>query len=107
MSKLVSLGSEADFKDGQYYLHELDLVDVLVGKVNGKWYAFNAQCPHGAYNVGKGLVKAGKAVCPGHGLTFDLKTGTCLEEPHRHLTAYSIVVNKGEVFINLSEGNLL
>jgi len=102
MEKVVRLGSINEFLDGQFRQFELSLLDVLVGRIGSQWYAWNAQCPHGAFNIGRGLTKSGKAVCPGHGLTFDLINGNCIEEKYLRLTAYKIETRGKDVFIDLS-----
>ena len=52
--------------------------------------AVQARCPHKGGLLADGLVGGGKVVCPLHGNTFDLATGTPLGNACRSLATYPV-----------------
>lgn len=48
-------------------------------------------CPHGGRALDNATLDGRQLRCPGHGLTFDLKTGLCVEQPQFKLARFSVV----------------
>ena len=49
--------------------------DVLIGRRNGKLFAFNNSCPHRGASLSKGEFSNDKIVCYMHGYEFNVFTG--------------------------------
>ena len=49
--------------------------DVLIGRRNGKLFAFNNSCPHRGASLSKGEFKNNNIVCYMHGYEFNIFTG--------------------------------
>jgi nitrite reductase/ring-hydroxylating ferredoxin subunit len=49
--------------------------DVLIGRINGKLFAFNNSCPHRGASLSKGEFNNDNIVCYMHGYEFNVFTG--------------------------------
>lgn len=49
---------------------------ILVINLEGDFHALDDLCPHLAVPMSRGEIKDGCVICPGHGSTFDVKSGT-------------------------------
>ena len=53
----------------------IEQTDVLIGRRNGKLFAFNNSCPHRGASLSKGEFNNDKIVCYMHGYEFNVFTG--------------------------------
>lgn len=74
---------------------------VLAGVIGGEVIATAGVCPHEDVALAGGEVDDGCLTCPGHGYTFDLRTGACLHDRSLLLRRYRARVIDGEVWIEL------
>jgi 3-phenylpropionate/trans-cinnamate dioxygenase ferredoxin subunit len=49
--------------------------DIIIARVDGKYYAASGRCPHMKAYLSKSKLKGTIVTCPMHGSQFDLKTG--------------------------------
>ncbi len=49
--------------------------DILLAKVEGKYYAVDNRCPHFGGDLSKGKLDGYTIICPQHGAEFDLRDG--------------------------------
>ena len=61
-------------------------------------------CPHERGSV---YDKGTHFECPLHGWQFDRRSGRCLNEPSRALTAFPVVVEGGVLFADIPHGKTL
>ena len=50
---------------------------LVVGVVDGRYYALDDRCPHAAAPLSLGTLDRGRLVCPVHGWKFDVFSGHC------------------------------
>jgi nitrite reductase/ring-hydroxylating ferredoxin subunit len=50
---------------------------LVVGVVDGRYYALDDRCPHAAAPLSMGTLDRGRLVCPVHGWKFDVFSGHC------------------------------
>lgn len=74
---------------------------VLAGVVDGELVATAGVCPHEDVSLADGEVAGGCLTCPGHGYTFDLRTGACTHDPDLWLRRYRVSEVDGVVWIEL------
>ncbi len=53
----------------------IDLIDVLVGRRNGKLFACDNSCPHKGASLSKGCLNGDNVVCYMHGYEYNVFTG--------------------------------
>jgi NAD(P)H-dependent nitrite reductase small subunit len=75
---------------------------------DGRYYASSAVCPHEDGPLDEGLLQADKGrpvvLCPWHAFDFDLATGACSVDPDLNLAVYPVVIEGGDLFVELPEG---
>ena len=71
-------------------------VTLCVGKLNGKIFALDNECPHEGGPLGEGELEGGKVVCPWHGYAFDPSTGA--SDGEERARVFEVTVEGGEVF---------
>jgi nitrite reductase/ring-hydroxylating ferredoxin subunit len=65
----------ADLQDNSMKVFNVNKVEVLVGRRNGRLFACNNSCPHRSASLAKGEFKGDNIVCHMHGYEFNLFTG--------------------------------
>ncbi|MEM9415601.1 MAG: Rieske 2Fe-2S domain-containing protein [Planctomycetota bacterium] len=77
----IDLAAAADLPPGARRVVEIDGLAVLVLNDAGTLRAIANLCPHAMLPLGDGPVCSGAITCPHHGLSYDLATGSNLDEP--------------------------
>lgn len=65
--------------DGAMKTFEHGKRKILVVRQGDDYTAFDAECPHAGADLGKGVLCAGRLICPWHHATFDAHSGALLE----------------------------
>jgi len=73
MADFVEVGKINDLNDGMMKRVYTDGKDILLAKVNGKYYAAAGRCPHMKGMLANGKLKGTVVTCPVHGSRFDFK----------------------------------
>lgn len=71
----------AEFGDEDLLVRHLDGVDLLVGRIEGSYYAVENRCSHARSELHAGVRTGEVITCPLHGAKFDLRSGACLAPP--------------------------
>lgn len=66
-------------------------------------FAVAATCSHLGGPLEEGEIANGCVTCPWHHWRFDLKSGHCENVPGQHLRAYSVITEKGRVYLDLQD----
>lgn len=94
------VGAEEQFPDG---LHPVTVERrrLVVARLGGKLYAFDALCPHAQGPMERSEVEGAIVSCPLHAWRFDLEQ--CGRELHgyRELPVHGVEVADGRVFVML------
>jgi nitrite reductase/ring-hydroxylating ferredoxin subunit len=75
MADFVEVGKINDLNDSMMKRVYMDGKDILLARVNGKYYAAAGRCPHMKGMLANGKLKGTVVTCPVHGSRFDLKDG--------------------------------
>lgn len=75
---------------------------VAVFRVNGELYGIEADCKHMKASIAHGKIKGHTITCPAHGWQYDITTGACLNEPWAQLKTFPVVVEDGQVYVEVS-----
>jgi len=102
-----SVGTVSTFDDRKPYKFLVDGVDVMVAKVDDKFFAINDVCSHSEVSLSEGTIEGCAVECWLHGATFDLATGEPAGPPATTAVAtYEVTLSEGsdpEVFVNINE----
>jgi len=69
----------------------------------GTLRCFDGRCPHAGGPLGDGDLDGDQIVCPWHAWAFDCKTGVNDFDPNIQLKTHTVIVQDGNIFIDLSE----
>jgi len=75
MADYTELEKTGNFTDGMMKGIKVEGNDILLARIEGKYYAAAGRCPHMKGYLSKGKLKGTIVTCPIHGSQFDLKTG--------------------------------
>ena len=102
MTEWATVGEERAFGEG---LHSITLGrrQVVVARLGGKLFAFDALCPHAQGPMERSEVEGAIVSCPLHAWRFDLEQGGKELHGYRGLTVHDIKVADGQVLVGMRE----
>jgi 3-phenylpropionate/trans-cinnamate dioxygenase ferredoxin subunit len=71
----IEIDMANELKDGSKKKISIRGRDILLAKVEGKYYAVDNRCPHLGGDLSKGKLDGTIIICPKHRSEFDLKDG--------------------------------
>lgn len=93
-----------DLQDGEMRQVSVGDTDVLLVKIDGKFYAVGAYCSHYQAPLAEGVLSENYVVCPWHNAYFNLVTGDQQEPPGLDsLTQYQVRVEGNQVIVSVPE----
>lgn len=97
-SKWLRAGAEAEFSNG---LRVVTLAGraVVIARLKGRLFAFDALCPHAGGPMGRAEVEGTIVSCPLHAWRFDLEQGGAELHGYRGLPLKEIKVEDGAVYV--------
>lgn len=102
--KYFPVAKVSDLKDGQMKQISADGTDVLLVRVDGKFYAMGAFCTHYGAPLAKGALCGNHVICPWHHAWFDVTNGDFIEPPALdHLPHYDVDIKDDQVMVALPE----
>jgi nitrite reductase/ring-hydroxylating ferredoxin subunit len=75
---------------------------IAVIRINGELYGLEADCKHMRASIARGKIEGLTITCPGHGWQYDIKSGACLNEPWAKLKTFPVIVERGQVYVEVS-----
>jgi nitrite reductase/ring-hydroxylating ferredoxin subunit len=76
MAEWTPIGPETVLSDGQVTEVQVEEMRLLVARVEGKYYAAQALCPHLRAHLARGTLEGFIITCPAHGSQFDVRDGS-------------------------------
>jgi 3-phenylpropionate/trans-cinnamate dioxygenase ferredoxin component len=75
MADFTEVMKTGDLADGMMKRFLLNEKDIVIARVDGKYYAAQGRCPHMQGYLSRGKLNGTVVTCPVHGSRFDLKNG--------------------------------
>ena len=69
--------------------------------VDGELYCLDGTCPHIGGPLGQGTLQGHLLVCPWHGWEFDCRTGALDGDQAERVFTYPVIIENGEILIDL------
>lgn len=98
---LRSVARVEDISEGKGIVVEAGDRKVLVFNIEGDFHALDSYCAHRGQPLVRGEVVEGHLLCPWHGNTFDVTTGTCSVSPEESVRTYPVQVREGQVWVDV------
>jgi nitrite reductase/ring-hydroxylating ferredoxin subunit len=98
--KWINVGSVSRFETGMHTI-TAGRQRVVVAKLNGRLFAFDAFCPHVQGPMDKAEVEGAIISCPLHAWRFDLENGGKELHGYRSLTVHDVRIDNDQVFLAL------
>src|SRR5215831_1302811 len=98
--KEIMVAGVDELKDGEMKQVDAGGAKILLARVNGKYHAVGAICPHYGGPLAEGALCGERVICPWHHASFDVKTGDLLEPPaFDALPRYEVKVEGANVIV--------
>src|SRR5215467_4911898 len=98
--KEIIVAGADELKDGEMKQVDAAGTNILLARVNGKYHALGATCPHYGGPLAEGALCGGRVICPWHHASFDVKTGDLLEPPaFDALPSYEVKIEGESVIV--------
>jgi apoptosis-inducing factor 3 len=100
----VHVANTSDLRDGQMKEVSIGETRILLARVNNRFHAVSATCPHYGAPLAEGVLCGTRIVCPWHHAVFNVVNGG-LEEPPAldGLTRYDVHVEGERIMVDIAE----
>lgn len=86
--------------DGEMRPCRVGDADVLVCRVDGRFYAVANRCPHAGQKLHGGRLRGFELRCPLHAASFDIRDGRCQGGPaDEGLATYPVLIEAGHLLV--------
>jgi 3-phenylpropionate/trans-cinnamate dioxygenase ferredoxin subunit len=76
MGKLIRIANRNDLAAGNMKKYQIQGKEILIARIEGKYYAAQNKCPHFGGDLSKGKLEGTVVTCPRHGSQFNLTDGS-------------------------------
>jgi 3-phenylpropionate/trans-cinnamate dioxygenase ferredoxin subunit len=118
MADIIEVTGANKIKNGQMKMFHVGNKEIVIAKVNDRYYAANNRCPHMGGQLSQGKLEGTIVTCPRHHSQFDLTDGRVVRwtdwsgiklslsrvvKSPRPLKMYGVRVEGNKVFIDSEE----
>jgi 3-phenylpropionate/trans-cinnamate dioxygenase ferredoxin subunit len=75
MANLTQIAGSNDLTEGTMKKYQIEGTEILLARIEGKYYATQNRCPHLGGDLSNGKLEGSIVTCPKHNSQFDLKDG--------------------------------
>ena len=93
------VASVAAFENSQALKVEVEGKQVAIFHTTDGYIATTNICPHAGGPLNEGDVDGNIVTCPWHGLSYDLGTGICIDDPGFQIERYTVKVEGGNIYV--------
>ncbi len=100
MEGYVKSVSASNVPEGSMMTVEVEGEQVLLARVDGKYYGMGGLCTHEQWDLSEGVLEGTTVTCAGHGSMWDLKTGKGeFDEPLDSEPLYDVKEEDGFIYV--------
>ena len=92
-----------DIPEGKGRVVQVGQRKILLLNIEGNFHALDRFCAHRGAPLVEGEVIEGQLLCPWHGATFDVISGTCSIAHEESVCIYPVEVRGGQVWIGVED----
>lgn len=102
--RYVTAAKVSDLQDGSMKQVKINETEILLARVDGKFYATGAHCTHYGAPLAKGALCGNHVICPWHHAWFNVTNGDLLEPPALNaLPHYEVQVDGENVIVKIPD----
>jgi nitrite reductase/ring-hydroxylating ferredoxin subunit len=98
----IDVCRELDLAEGSVRSVKVLARTVAAIRVDAKLYGLEADCKRMKASIARGKIEGHTITCPAHGWQYDVRTGACLNEPWAQLKTFPVVVEDGQIYVEVS-----
>ena len=102
MSEFVSVGSVSDFSSGQRKMVTVGVRHVALFRLGDEFFALDNMCLHRGGPLCEGFVENNVVTCPWHGWSYEIKTGTMVQDPRVGVSTHDVRLDGDVVSVRLT-----
>ena len=99
----TAVGSIDDFTSGQGKMVTVNGRHVALFRLGDEFYAIDNLCLHKAGPLCEGFIENDVVTCPWHGWSYEIRTGTLVQDPRVGVSKHDVRVEDGLVSVRLTE----
>lgn len=103
MSDYVSVGTISDFISGQGKMVTVNGRHVALFRLGDECYAIDNLCLHKAGPLCEGFIENDVVTCPWHGWSYEIRTGTLVQDPRVGVSKHDVRIEDGLVSVRLTD----
>lgn len=101
--EFVAVGKIADFEAGAAKMVVVGGRHVALFRLGDEFHALDNMCLHRGGPLCEGAIDQGVVTCPWHGWSYDIKTGTMVQDPRVGVSRHDVRLRGDEVEVKLSD----
>ena len=78
MGTLTRIANTKDLSEGTMKKYQVQDTEILIARIEGKYYATQNKCPHLGGDLSKGNLEGTIVTCPRHGSQFNVTDGSVI-----------------------------
>ena len=102
-NEFVRVGLISDFTPGQGKMVVINGRHVALFRLGDDFHAIDNLCLHKAGPLCEGQIDNDVVTCPWHGWSYEIKTGTLVQDPRVGVNKHEVKIEAGAVSIRLIE----
>ena len=99
----VSVGHVAEFESGKGKMVVVNGRHVALFRLGDDFHAIDNLCLHKAGPLCEGQIDNDVVTCPWHGWSYEIKTGTLVQDPRVGVNKHEVKIEGGAISIRLIE----
>ena len=103
MAEFVSVGRVGDFTPGAGKMVVVGSRPVALVRLGDQFHALDNLCLHRGGPLCEGPIERGVVTCPWHGWSYEIATGTMVQDPRVGVSRHDVRVQDGEIAVRLTD----
>ncbi|MEP6782664.1 MAG: Rieske 2Fe-2S domain-containing protein [Acidobacteriota bacterium] len=99
----VIVGRVSDFTPGAGKMVDVFGRHVALFRIDDQFFALDNMCLHRGGPLCEGPIENGVVTCPWHGWSYEIKTGTMVQDPRVGVSKHDVQITGDEVAVRLTE----
>jgi nitrite reductase (NADH) small subunit len=102
-SQFVVVGTISEFTAGQGRMVVVDGRHVAVFRLGDEFFALDNMCLHRGGPLCEGPIANNVVTCPWHGWSYEIKTGTMVQDPRVGVSRHEVRVEQERILVRLTD----